>query len=64
MSKIKLGSREFDVNCEEIAAYDCGVSAADCSSLAARIKTGEISRVKMLYLVRYFSVLFLLCFIF
>ena len=63
MSKVKLGSKEFDVDCEEIDASVCGVSAADCIALAARMKTGEISRVKRLYLVRFFSVLFLFCFL-
>ena len=63
MPKIKLGSGEFDVDCEEINAGRLGVSAADCSALAARMRTGEISRVKELYLVRFFSVLFLFCFL-
>ena len=60
MATVKLGSKTFDVTSEEIDADSCGVTAADCSALAARMKTGEISRVKALYLVRYFSVLFLL----
>jgi hypothetical protein len=60
----KLGWKTFDVNSEEIDASYSGVTAADCSALAARMKTGEISRVKKLNLVRFISVLFLLCFIF
>jgi len=63
MPKVKLGSEEFDVDCEEIDASGCGVSVADCIALAARMKTGEISRVKTLRLVRFFSVLFLFCFL-
>ena len=63
MSKVKLGRYEFDVDCEEIDARNCGVSDADCIALAARMKTGEISRVKSLQLVRFFSVLFLFCFL-
>ena len=63
MSKVKLGRKEFDVDCEEINASGCGVSDADCIALAARMKTGEISRVKILKLVRFFSVLFLFCFL-
>jgi hypothetical protein len=59
MASVKLGSGIFDVNIEEISARGCGVTAADCSELAARIKTG--GRVKTLYLVRFISVLFLLC---
>ena len=52
MAKVKLGTEEFDVGSEEIDARNCGVSAADCAELAARLKTGEISRVKTLKLVR------------
>ena len=54
MAKVKLGSKEFDVNAEEIYANSCGVSAADLALFAARVKTGEISIVKMLYLVIFF----------
>ncbi len=64
MATVKLGWKTFDVTSEVIYAFACGVTDADCSALAARMKTGEISRVKTLNLVRYFSVLFLLCFIF
>jgi hypothetical protein len=52
MAKVKLGTKEFDVGSEVIDARNCGVSAADCIELAARMKTGEISRLKRLYLVR------------
>ena len=52
MAKVKLGTKEFDVGSEEIDARNCGVSAADCAELAARMKAGEISRVKKLDLVR------------
>ena len=52
MAKVKLGTKEFDVSSEEIAATSSGVSDADCIELAARMKTGEISRVKKLSLVR------------
>ncbi len=52
MAKVKLGTKEFDVGSEVIDADRCGVSAADCIELAARLKTGEISRVERLYLVR------------
>ena len=52
MAKVKLGTKEFDVGSEEIDADRCGVSDADCIELAARMKTGEISRVKKLHLVR------------
>ena len=54
MAKVKLGSKEFDVDSEKIDASDCGVSDADCAAFAARMKTGEISRVKTLKLVSCF----------
>ena len=50
--KVKLGTKEFDVGSEDMTAIGGGVSDADCAELAARMKTGEISRVKTLYLVR------------
>jgi hypothetical protein len=50
---VKLGRKEFDVDSEEINASYCGVSDADCVAFAARMKTGEISRVKRLTLVRF-----------
>ena len=62
MPKEWLGRRYFDVDCEEINASGCDVSAADCAALAARMKSGEISRVKTLDLVKFFPVLFLLYF--
>ena len=56
MPTVKLGSKEFDVDSEEIKANFCGVSAADCVAFAARMTTGEISRVKTLSLVSFFFV--------
>jgi hypothetical protein len=53
MPKVKLGSKEFDVDSEKIDASGCGVSDADCVAFAARMRTGEISRVKTLILVRF-----------
>jgi hypothetical protein len=53
MTTVKLGSKEFRVDSEEIRAEKCGVSDADCTAFAARMKTGEISRVKKLDLVRF-----------
>ncbi len=53
MAKVKLGSKEFGVDSEEINAYGWGVSDADCVAFAARMRTGEISRVKRLFLVRF-----------
>ena len=61
MPTVKLGSKEFDVDSEEIDASDCGVSAADCVAFAARMTTGEISRVKKLLLVSFFFVVVFQC---
>ena len=58
MAKVKLGSRIFNVDSEEICANHCGVAAADCVALAARMKSGEMRRLKILDLVRLFSLLF------
>jgi hypothetical protein len=55
-AKVKLSWQEFDVDSEEICACSCGVSAADCVALAARMKSGEMRRLKKLELVRLFSV--------
>ena len=59
--KVKLGWKEFDVNSEKIDANRCGVPAADLALFAARVKTGEICRVKILHLVIFFPIPFLLC---
>ena len=56
MAKVKLGSKEFDVDSEEINATCCGVTDADCVALAARMKSGEMRRLKILNVVRLFSV--------
>ena len=53
MPKVKLGSSEYDVDSVWIDASYRGVSDADCATFAARMKLGEISRVKRLYLVRF-----------
>ena len=61
MAKVKLGSMKFDVDSEEIDAINCGVTDADCVALAARMKSGEMRRLKILILVRSFSALFQFC---
>ena len=58
MAKVKLGRMKFDVDSEVIYANGCGVTDADCVALAARMKSGEMRRLKQLYLVRLFSLLF------
>ena len=61
MPKVKLGSKKFDVDSEEINASHCGVSDADCVAFSVRMKTGEISRVKRLILVRCIVFYMILC---
>ena len=61
MAKVKLGRKEFDVDSEETNASSCGVTDADCVALAARMKSGEMRRLKRLYLVRLFLVVFQCC---
>jgi hypothetical protein len=51
-AKVKLGRKEFDVDCEEFDARSCGVTDADCVALAASMKSGKMRRLKSLYLVR------------
>jgi hypothetical protein len=58
MAKVKLGREEFDVDSEVINARGCGVTAADLVALAARMKSGKMRRLKRLWLVRLFSLLF------
>ena len=59
MAKVKLGSKEFDVDCEEIDANYCGVSDDECVALGARMKDGEFQRVKTVKLVSFFVLLLL-----
>ena len=61
MATVKLGSRFFDVDSELIDAYNCGVTDANCVALAAHMKSGEMRRLEILILVRFFSVLFQIC---
>ena len=58
MAKVKLGRKEFDVDSEDMYVFNYGVTVADCVALVARMKSGEMRRLKRLYLVRLFSVLF------
>jgi hypothetical protein len=52
MTKVKLGSKEFNVDCEEIMADKCGVSDEECAAFGELIRSGKINRVKKLSLVR------------
>ncbi len=56
MAKVKLGSKEFDVDCEEIVAVNCGVSDAECVALGERMKGGEFQTVKRVVLVSFFLI--------
>ena len=51
----KLGSQEFDANCEVVDAYRCGVTDAECAAFGARIKSGEFKALTKIDLVRLFS---------
>ena len=62
MAKVKLGKKEFLVDCDVIDANGCEVSAADCNALCARMRSGEINRVTELFLVRFFFDWFILHF--
>jgi hypothetical protein len=55
MAKVKLGSREFDADCEEIAVpWHCGtISDAECVALGARMKVGEFQRLRIMQLVSF-----------
>ena len=59
MAKVKLGSKEFDVDCEEIHASGCGVSDEECVALGARMKGGDFQRVKTVELVSFVVLLLL-----
>ena len=54
MAKVIFFSKEFDVDSEEINANDCGATALDYAAFAARMKSGEIRRLKTLLLVSFF----------
>ena len=56
MAKVKLGSKEFDADCEAISATNCGVSDADCVVLGARMSGGDFKRLTTVELVRVFAV--------
>ncbi len=57
MAKVKLGSKEFDVDCEEIVVPwpgDSGtISDAQCVALGARMSGGEFQRLKIMRLVSF-----------
>ena len=58
MAKVNFFSKEFDVDSEEMNANNCGAAASDYAAFAARMKSGEIRRLKTLLLVSLFSMSF------
>ena len=52
MVKVRFGWREFDAISERIDAGGGGIADAACVAFAARMNSGEISRLKTLILVR------------
>jgi hypothetical protein len=53
MVKVRFGWKEFDVNSERIDAGGGGIADVACVAFAARMNSGEISRLKTLILVRF-----------
>ena len=54
MAKVKLGTRYFSADSEEIDASESQVTAADCVAFCARLSTGEFKRLRDLDLVSAF----------
>jgi hypothetical protein len=54
MAKVKLGSWRFHVDSESFCVNNADITVADFVALAARMKSGEIRRVKKLCFVRLF----------
>ncbi len=53
-----MGRMKFDVDSEEIGVVGRGITGTECDALVALMKSGEMRRLKRLYLVRLFSELF------
>ncbi len=55
MAKVKLGSREFGADCEEIAVpWHCGrIADAECVALGARMRVGDFQRLRIMQLVSF-----------
>ena len=51
MAHIVLGGKQFDPECEEIEAWNCGVSDAEVAALGKRMAAGEFGKVRLVYLV-------------
>ena len=61
MAEVKLGTKSFSVDSEEIVASNSHVSDADCVAFCARLRSGDFKRLRVLNLVSVF-LLFLLVF--
>jgi hypothetical protein len=51
MAVVKLTSKVFDLESEEIYAHSCDVSDADCDILSKRMIANDFKRLKKLKLV-------------
>ena len=51
MAQVTLGNKSFDEGAEEIDAFSCRVSDADCAALGAAMAAGNFKRLKALWLV-------------
>ena len=62
MAEVKLGTKYFSADSEEIDASSSQVTAADCVAFCARLSAGDFKRLRILKLVSVF-VLFLFVFV-
>ena len=62
MAKVKLGTKYFSADSEEIDASSSQVTVADCVAFRARLRDGGFKRLRVLRLVSVF-LLFLFFFV-
>jgi hypothetical protein len=58
MPEVKLGTKTFDEDSEEIDANNSRVSVAECAALGAKMAAGKFKRLKTLQLVRFLEAVF------
>ncbi len=61
MAKVKLGTKSFSADSEEIDASSSQVSDADCVAFCARLSAGDFKRLRVLCLVSVFLFFLLFC---
>jgi hypothetical protein len=61
MAKVKLGTKYFSADSEEIDASSSQVTVADCVAFCARLRDGDFKRLRVLRLVSVF--VFFFCFV-